>query len=243
VVVNVPEFVLRAYEVVDGAIRLRLQMKVVVGKALDTRTPLFDEDMRFIEFSPYWNVPPSIARGELLPRLRREPAYWDREGFEFVDGAGGVHPALDAAGLDAVRAGHWRIRQRPGPANALGDIKFVFPNREAIYLHHTPATALFDRPRRDFSHGCIRVEQPVALARFVLQGQPDGQAWTEARIREAMAQGRSSTLRLAAPLPVLITYGTSLVQGGRILFLDDVYGQDRLLAAALRAPRPALPLP
>lgn len=234
IVVNVPEFVLRAYEVIDGRIAVRAQMKVVVGKSADTRTPLFDEDLRFIEFSPYWNVPPSIARGELVPRLRRDPGYWVREGFEFV-GPGGVDTALGASKLQAVLAGQLRIRQRPGPRNALGDIKFVFPNRNNIFLHHTPSVSLFDRDRRDFSHGCIRVEDPVALANFVLQNQP---GWTEPRIREAMAAGVSSTLRVDTPVPVLIAYGTSLVRNGQIFFYDDIYGHDRRLDAALEARRP-----
>ena len=168
VVINIPEFVLRAYEVSEGRIRVRLEMKVIVGKMLDTRTPLFDEDMRFIEFSPFWNVPPSIARDEVVPRLRRDPAYFERQGFEFVAPDGRVGAPLSAATLNAVLAGQLRIRQRPGPQNALGDIKFVFPNRSNIYLHHTPATQLFERERRDFSHGCIRIEQPVELAKFVL---------------------------------------------------------------------------
>ena len=231
IVINIPEFVLRAYEVQDGRIRVREQMKVIVGKALDTRTPLFDEDMRFIEFSPYWNVPPSIARNELVPRLRRDPGYFEREGFEFVAAGGQVDTALSAAQLDAVLAGQARIRQRPGPQNALGDIKFVFPNRDNIYLHHTPSVRLFERERRDLSHGCIRVEQPVALARFVLQGMPD---WTAERIRQAMAGGASATLRLAEPVPVVIAYGTTLVRDGKLLFFEDLYGHDRLLDAALR---------
>ena len=231
VVINIPEFVLRAYEVVDGRIVVREQMKVIVGKALDTRTPLFDEDMRYIEFSPYWNVPPSIARGELVPHLRRDPGYFAREGFEFVAAGGDADATLSAANLDAVLAGQLRIRQRPGPQNALGDIKFVFPNRDSIYLHHTPSVRLFERERRDFSHGCIRVERPVALAKFVLQGMPE---WTEERIRQAMEQGRSATLRLAEPVPVLIAYGTTLVIDGRIRFFDDLYGLDRRLDAALR---------
>jgi L,D-transpeptidase YcbB len=231
VVINIPEFVLRAYEVVDGRIVVREQMKVIVGKALDTRTPLFDEDMRFIEFSPYWNVPPSIARNELVPRLQRDPGHFAREGFEFVAAGGEADATLSAGKLDAVLAGQLRIRQRPGPQNALGDIKFVFPNRDNIYLHHTPSLRLFERERRDFSHGCIRVEQPVALARFVLQGMPE---WTEERIRQAMAQGRSATLRLAEPVPVLIAYGTTLVIDGRIHFFEDLYGLDRRLAAALQ---------
>lgn len=237
VVVNLPEFVLRAYEVQDtGRVQLRQEMKVVVGKAMDTRTPLFDEDMRFIEFSPYWNVPPSIARKELVPKLRRDPAHWVQQGFEFVGPGGQVATGLSAAHLDGVLAGQWRIRQRPGPHNALGDIKFVFPNRDNIYLHHTPATALFERERRDFSHGCIRVEHPLALAQFVLAEMPE---WTEERIREAMDKGQSRTLRLSEPLPVLITYGTTLVKGGLTYFYDDIYGLDRVLDAALRRLQPA----
>jgi len=234
IVVNIPEFVLRAYEVQDARVDVQLSMKVIVGKALNTRTPLIEAAMRFIEFSPYWNVPPSIARHETIPRLRRDPAYFEQQGFEFVTGSGEVVRALSAANLEAVLHGGWRIRQRPGPKNALGDIKFVFPNHDNIYLHHTPATQLFERERRDFSHGCIRVEAPVALAQFVLRDQP---AWTEERIRETMAKGESSTLSLRQPLPVLIAYNTVLVKGGRVFFYRDLYGHDRLLDAALRQHR------
>lgn len=237
IVINIPEFVLRAYEVRDGRIVVIQQMKVIVGRALDTRTPLFDEDMRFIEFSPYWNVPRSIARNEIVPRLRRDPGYFTREEFEFVAPDGGVQTTLSATSLDAVLAGQLRIRQRPGARNALGDIKFVFPNRDSIFLHHTPATALFERDRRDFSHGCIRVEEPVALAKFVLQGVPE---WTEERIRQAMGKRESATLRLAEPIPVLIAYGTTLVKDGRVHFFDDIYGLDKALDIALRR-RPPTP--
>jgi murein L,D-transpeptidase YcbB/YkuD len=230
VVINVPEFVLRAYEVQDGRIRLRQSMKVIVGKALDTRTPLIDVDMRYIEFSPYWNVPSSIAREETVPRLRRDPGYFDREGFEFVTPGGQVETSLSAARLDAVTAGAMRIRQRPGPRNALGDIKFVFPNSENIFLHHTPSVSLFDRERRDFSHGCIRLERPVDLASFVMEGMP---GWSEPAIVEAMDLGTSSTVRLAEPVPVLIAYGTALFKDGRMHFFEDIYGHDRLLEAAL----------
>jgi murein L,D-transpeptidase YcbB/YkuD len=236
VVINIPEFTLRAYEVQGERIVVRATMKIIVGKALNTRTPLFTEQMRFIEFQPFWNVPPSIARGEVVPRLRRDPAYWEREGFEFVVG-GRVVTELSATLLDETVAGRARIRQRPGPKNALGDIKFVFPNNDNIYLHHTPAVSLFARDRRDFSHGCIRVEEPVALALFVLHERPE---WTEARIRAAMTEGDPTTLRLAEPIPVLIAYGTAMVKEGRIYFYDDIYGQDRRLDAALRQPRPAL---
>ena len=219
IVVNIPEFMLRAYEVQDGRVSLQLAMKVIVGKALDTRTPLFDEDMRFIEFSPYWNIPPSIARSETIPRLRRDPGYLQQQGMEFVGANGQVHTTLAAEHLDAV------------PKNALGDIKFVFPNNNHIYLHHTPAPLLFQRDRRDFSHGCIRIEDPVALARFVLHNDP---AWPEPRIREAMARGQSATLRLADPLPVVIAYSTAIVKQGKPHFFADLYGQDKLLDRALR---------
>jgi murein L,D-transpeptidase YcbB/YkuD len=238
ILINIPEFVLRAYEVEGDRIEVREQMRVIVGKALDTRTPLFDEDLRFIEFSPYWNVPPSIARAELVPKLRRKPGEWAREGYEFVLGDGRVQTTLSAATLDAVLAGNARIRQRPGERNALGDIKFVFPNADNIYLHHTPSVGLFARERRDFSHGCIRVEAPLALAKFVLRDQPD---WTEARIIEAMTAGESKTLKLDEPIPVLIAYGTALVKQGRLHFFDDIYGHDRLLDAALRRRPPATP--
>lgn len=231
IVINIPEFVLRAYEVGEQGVDVREEMRVIVGKALDTRTPLFDEAMRYIEFSPYWNVPPSIARAELVPKLRVKPGEWTREGYEFVRADGSVQTALDPAGLDAVMRGAARIRQRPGERNALGDIKFVFPNSDNIYLHHTPSVGLFERERRDFSHGCIRVERPLALAEFVLENMPE---WTEARITDAMTAGKSATLKLDEPVQVLIAYGTALVKQGRIHFFDDIYGHDRLLDEALR---------
>lgn len=231
VVVNLPEFVLRAYSLDQGHPRQALRMKVIVGKALKTSTPLFDEDMRFIEFSPYWNIPPSIARSETIPRLRRDPGYFQRQDLELVDRQGKVVPGFDATHLDAVLQGQMRIRQRPGPHNALGDIKFVFPNHNNIYLHHTPSTQLFERTRRDFSHGCIRIEDPHALAQFVLQDEPE---WTEERIRSAMERGKSSTLRLKTPVPVVLAYHTTVVQNGQIHFLPDIYRRDPQLAQALQ---------
>ncbi len=232
IVINVPEFVLRAYEVMNDNISLKLEMNVIVGKSLDTRTPLFDADMRYIEFSPYWNVPPSIARAEIVPKLRRDPSYLEREGFEFISTSGSqVSRKVTALLLDAVLAGTQRIRQRPGPHNALGDIKFVFPNSEHIFLHHTQAKQMFNRNRRDFSHGCIRVQDPVGLAKFVLEPVPQ---WTESRIREAMGKGESATLRLDHPVHVLIAYGTTLVRDGQIYFFDDIYGYDPPLDEALR---------
>jgi murein L,D-transpeptidase YcbB/YkuD len=231
IVVNVPEFVLRAYETQGSHVKLDLEMRVIVGRALDTRTPIFLEDMRFIEFSPYWNVPRSIARSETLPKLRRDPAYFTQQGFEFVAQDGKIVHSLSSAAIDAVQRGEWRVRQRPGPRNALGDIKFIFPNDQNIYLHHTPAPQLFSRVRRDFSHGCIRIESPVQLARFVLHDNPE---WTETRIDEAMKAGKSRTIKLEHPIPVLIAYSTAVVKnGGKVYFYPDIYKQDARLELAL----------
>lgn len=233
IVVNIPEFSLRAYEVKDaGNIDLKLQMRVIVGRALDTSTPLFDEKMRYIEFSPYWNVPPSIARAETLPHIKRDPAWFNQQGFEFVLPDGSISTQVDTQNLTAVQSGRARIRQRPGPHNALGDIKFIFPNNTNIYLHHTPAPQLFSRSRRDFSHGCIRIEAPVELALFVLKNDPE---WTRERIEEAMTAGTSKTIRLKEAIPVVLAYSTVIVQRNRVYFFDDIYGHDRQLAAALKA--------
>lgn len=231
IAVNIPEHMLEAYEVRDGEIEVKVSMRVIIGSALDTRTPLFDEDMRFIEFSPNWNVPISIARSEVIPKIYRDPSYFARQGFEFVSGDGSVSTALSFESLEAVRRGQMRIRQRPGPKNALGDIKFIFPNKDNIYLHHTPSPGLFERDRRDLSHGCIRVEEPVELAKFVLENDP---VWNEERIREAMTKQVSSTLRLREPVRVVLAYNTVQVRDGRVYFFPDIYGQDNLLDQALR---------
>lgn len=231
VVINIPEFTLRAYNVRDDQPVIQAEMRIIVGRALNTRTPLFDGLMQLIEFSPYWNVPPSIARSETFPRLRKDPDYFERQGFEFVDDKGQVIASISEETLQAAEAGEIRVRQRPGPANAMGDIKFIFPNDMNIFLHHTSTPALFDRHRRDFSHGCIRVEEPVALAQFVLQNQPQ---WTEERITEMMSTRTSKTIRLDQPIPVLLHYSTAVVKNDKIYFLPDLYDHDVLLDQALR---------
>lgn len=238
-VVNLPEFELRGLEIDGTQVKIPLQMNVIVGKALNTRTPMFDEQMRMIEFSPYWNVPPSIARAETVPKLRRDPGYLDRQGFEIVTRSGEVVTQVNDAQLAAVQRGEARIRQRPGAQNALGDIKFIFPNNDNIYMHHTPSVGLFQRDRRDFSHGCIRVENPVGLAEFVLQDEPE---WTQEKIREAMESGKSRTIRLKTPVMVVIAYGTAIVKqrGGSIYFYNDIYGHDRQLKQALQKHSQAL---
>jgi len=178
-------------------------------------------------------VPRNILRNETLPRLTRDPGYLGREDMELVStrGDGGVLTSVDATSLAALHAGELRVRQRPGGKNALGGVKFVLPNTMEIYLHGTPARELFERTRRDFSHGCIRVQDPGGLAAFVLQGKPE---WTADAIGAAMTSGRNRTVPLEASIPVVVFYTTAIVDAGdRAIFLPDVYGHDRRLLAAL----------
>ncbi|MBX6330301.1 MAG: L,D-transpeptidase family protein [Gemmatimonadaceae bacterium] len=214
-----------------------LALDVIVGQAYRRRrTPVFVGTMRSVVFRPYWDVPPSIARNEIIPAIRKDPAYFTREALEIVRGTGadGVRYAPTAANLARVAAGTLRIRQRPGEKNALGPVKFIFPNAYNVYLHGTPATELFAHARRDFSHGCIRVSDPAALATFVLQGQDD---WDRPRIEAAMRGTRTVQVTLARPLPVYILYATAVVaDDGRVFFYPDVYGHDAALARALGAP-------
>ncbi len=237
IAVNIPSFRLWAFADARAPERPALAMPVIVGRAVRTETPVFIGEMRHVEFSPYWNVPPSILRNEVLPALRRDPAYLQRHDMELV-GTGrdrAVATAIDATALAALESGAARVRQRPGPRNALDGIKFVLPNTMDIYLHGTPAPALFKAARRDFSHGCIRVADPAALARFVLRDQPE---WTAARIEAAMSSGTTTTAKLAAAIPVVIFYTTAIAAADdRALFLHDLYGHDRRLEAALRAVR------
>ena len=236
IAVNIPSFRLWAFADARDDSAAQLSMPVIVGRAVRAReTPVFMGEMRYVEFSPYWNVPPAIQRAEIVPRLARDPGYWDHENFEAVPAGrnGTAITTLDAATLQGLKTGALRIRQRPGPNNALGGVKFVLPNTLDIYLHDTPARELFEQTRRDFSHGCIRVADPPALAEFVLRDQP---AWTDERIRAAMAAGKTSTATLTQPIPVVIFYTTAIVDdAGRVLFQSDIYGYDRSLEQALRA--------
>lgn len=222
VFINIPRF--RLYAVSGFAVHesQMLQIDVVVGRAVkELRTPTFTADMTHVIFRPYWDVPRSIARNEVLPAARRDPAYLARNHFELVDGRGRIVAATPAA-LDELAAGTLRVRQRPGADNALGAVKFMLPNPHNVYLHDTPARALFSRTRRDFSHGCIRVEDPAALAQFVLQ---EDSAWTPARIAEALDRTTPLRVDLAEPIRVYIVYGTAIArEDGSVLFLDDLYG-------------------
>ena len=230
IVVNIPEFRLRAW---NDAGATALTMRVVVGKAYNHQTPVFDGLMRYVVFRPYWHVPPSIQRAEIAPRLERDPTFLARNQYEIVTSDG--QPAgsdVDEAMLRRIRSVDVRLRQLPGPSNALGLVKFMFPNQNNVYLHSTPSQNLFSRERRDFSHGCIRVEDPVALAAWVLRDQPQ---WTPDAIRAAMnGTTDNQTVVLKRAIPVLIIYATAVAtEEGRVYFFEDIYGHDGTLENAL----------
>lgn len=228
IVVNIPAFLLRAYEIREGGSVRALAMKVIVGKEF-TPTPLLAKPMRYVVFSPYWEVPPNIARKELVPKFARDPRYAVENGF-VIEGPQGSLP-LDAHSFSLVRSGRARIRQKPGPKNALGAVKFMFPNEWNVYLHSTPTPSLFERAERAFSHGCVRVERPAELAEFVLREHP---SWNRERIDAAMASGTPQTVLLPRPILVLFVYATAVVgEGGTVRFLRDFYGLDRKLSEVL----------
>jgi murein L,D-transpeptidase YcbB/YkuD len=232
VIVNLPAYRLWAFDSSADAAAL-LEMRIIVGTAAKTPTPLFIGQLRYLELNPYWNVPRSITLREILPKLARDSAYLDKNDMELVGAKGRVHLEPDAA-LAALRAGRVRIRQRPGARNVLGDLKFAMPNPMDIYLHSTSSKELFDRSRRDLSHGCIRVERPIELAQFVLA---DPQGWNAAAIEAAIRGGKTRTVTLRTPVPVVLFYATAVTErDGRILFAEDIYGRDGPLLEALARP-------
>ncbi|HVX88608.1 MAG TPA: L,D-transpeptidase family protein, partial [Gemmatimonadales bacterium] len=206
----------------------------------DKRTPLLFAPMRTVQFRPYWNVPRSILRDEILPVLERQPRYLAAERMEVVGPRDTVlGDTLTPEILRGLAAGTLRVRQRPGPWNALGRTKFSFPNLEDVYLHGTPDTAAFRLSRRDLSHGCIRVRDPVALATWALQGEG---GWDLARVDSALVGRDTATVAIPDGLSLLIFYTTAVATpDGQVHFYRDYYGQDRALLAALRARRPPAP--
>lgn len=230
IVVNIPEFRLHAD---DEQYHWALSMRVVVGGAYQHQTPGFASVIKSVIFRPYWDVPASILEADLLPRLAKNPAYLAENSYEIVDKKGTVvsEGTVDSLLEEKLRSGDLRVRQKPGTQNALGLIKFDIPSPYDVHMHGTPATELFSRSRRDFSHGCIRVEDPVALAKWVLKDQP---TWSEARIRAAMNGEETFQVKLERPIPVLILYSTAVVmENGEVRFFDDIYGQDAALEQVL----------
>jgi len=207
ILVNIPEFMLHMYE---GNKRV-WDMVVVVGKE-GHNTVMFTGDLNQIVFSPYWNVPPSIVKSEILPAVDRNPNYLDNQNMEIVNSNGELPT----------------IRQKPGTGNALGKVKFLFPNSFNIYFHDTPSKSLFDRDKRAFSHGCIRLQDPFRMAQYLLKDNPE---WSAEKINVAMNEGSEKYVKLKDPVPVFITYYTSWVDDNGLLnFRDDIYKHDEKLS-------------
>jgi murein L,D-transpeptidase YcbB/YkuD len=231
VIVNIPGYMLRVF---SEDHRVAIHMKVVVGKAIRNQTPVFAKNMRYIVFRPFWNIPLDITRADVIPGLRKNSHYLAHKGFEVTDQSGRVitRGAVSTAGLAQLHSGKLMVRQKPGPSNSLGLVKFMFPNEYEVYLHSTPAPQLFKRSRRDFSHGCIRVEMPAELAAWLLRDQPK---WTLDTVRAAMNTGPDNQqVNLTRPVPVLIVYLTATVEeNGEVYFYNDIYGHDDSLNDAL----------
>ena len=239
--VNIPDYHLYAYDHGKPA----LAMRVVVGGEYANATPVFADSMTFLVFRPHWYVPRRIVLEEIAPRADDDDEYLAAAGLEVVDAR---HPSvvldphdIDWGDLDSTDL-PFRVRQRGGDDNALGRVKFMFPNRYSIYLHDTPARDLFRRARRTLSHGCVRVEDPVGLADYVLGGQ---EGWNREQIERAMARPAAGadtaaaggrTVTLEHPVPVYLVYLTAFVRDGVLNFREDPYGKDRAAAARLGPP-------
>ena len=239
IAINIPMFRLWAWDSIPPSGMPLFGMDVIVGRALNTQTPVFVEQLQEVVFRPYWNVPRSIARHEILPIIERDSDYLRRQDMEIVRGPGDDAGAVagTAENIALLRQGALRVRQRPGSRNALGLVKFVFPNDENVYMHGTPAQALFSRSRRDFSHGCVRVEDPAALAAWVLADRPE---WTRDRIDATMTGSQSVRAKLVRPIQVILFYTTAAVmpEDGTIRFAEDIYLHDARLDRALARPHP-----
>ena len=238
--VNLPEFLLRGYTPEHA---LDFTMRVVVGQAKDNHaTPVFTHMMKYVVFRPYWNVPVDIAKKELVPHIAAIPDYLSTKNFEATTNKGVVLTNYTAR---QVSQGMVMVREKPGPKNSLGLIKFMFPNQYDIYLHSTPAVSLFDRTRRDYSHGCIRVQKPADLAVWVLQDNTGD--WDLDKVNDAMNNGPDNkTVGLKTQLPIVIFYLTAIVaEDGQTHFYDDIYGYDADMQQVFTKgpPYPVKPVP
>jgi len=237
IIVNIPQFQLFAFHTTEDRQADLLIMKVVVGKAFpSSNTPVFSADMNQLVLRPFWDVPRSILQNELLPQMKRDPNWVQKRGFEIVRGQGDdatVVPQSDQS-IAALGRNELRLRQKPGPKNALGSVKFLFPNRYNVYLHDTPSQATFEQSRRAASHGCVRVSDPRALALYALRNNP---GWDAARIDAAMNAETGTRIKLDQPIRVFLVYATALaLADGRILFFEDIYHHDEKLAQVWTVP-------
>jgi murein L,D-transpeptidase YcbB/YkuD len=220
IIVNIPAYRLDVWE----GERQVLSMRVVVGRK-DTPTPIFNDRMTYLVFSPYWNVPPEIAENETLPAILQDVQFLERNNMEVIDTNGNP---VDPTSIDLGDPAGYRFRQRPGGQNSLGLVKFMFPNQFNVYLHDTPADSLFAQATRSFSHGCVRVERPEALAQYLLRDQA---AWTPDRIAKAMHSMEEQTVKLTEPLPVYLGYWTASATPEGVHFTGDLYDIDRRQSA------------
>jgi murein L,D-transpeptidase YcbB/YkuD len=219
VFVNVPAYQM---QVMEGD-RPALAMRVIVGDP-QHQTPLFSDEMTTVVFSPNWNVPESIIRKEMLPKLVNDPGFLERQDIQVVGTSGQVIDAEAVDWDDESEVSALHFRQEPGPKNALGLVKFQFPNSFDVYLHDTPQDALFNKDHRALSHGCVRLENPIALAEYALRDKPE---WTMEKITAAMNAGEEHAVALKEHLPVHIGYFTAWVNGdGSVTYTDDPYGLD-----------------
>ena len=208
--------------------------RAVVGKPY-RKTPIFRSEMTYLVLNPTWTVPPTILAQDMLPAQRRDPGYLARKGLQVIDARGNVVPtsSIDWANATAKNF-RYALRQPPGPDNALGRVKFMFPNSYSVYLHDTPSRSLFEKSERAASSGCIRIENPLELAALLLRDKP---GWDRAAIDRVVASGQTTTVKFAEPVPVLLSYWTAWVdRDGIAQFRDDVYGRDPQVARALAEP-------
>src|SRR6202522_3964146 len=233
VVVNLPEYRVRAMNP-DGTVAF--YKNVIIGKAYGHKSPIFEKEIQYVVFRPYWDVTPSIQRNEIVPHIQKDPNYIAKNHFEVVTPQGEVvtDNRVSPEVLEGIKSLHLMVRQKPGDTNSLGLVKIIFPNPDNVYLHGTDAPGLFTQDVRDFSHGCIRVQNPEDLVAWVLRNNPD---WDLERVKATM-NGEKNNLQvnLATRIPVLIVYGTAAVnEENQIRFFDDIYGYDAALDKALAA--------
>jgi murein L,D-transpeptidase YcbB/YkuD len=236
VVVNLPEYRVRAMNP-DGTVAF--YKNVIIGKAYGHKSPVFEKEIQYVVFRPYWNVTPSIQRNEIVPHIQKDPNYIAKHDFEVVTPTGEVvtDNQVSPEVLEGIRSLHLMVRQKPGDTNSLGLVKIIFPNPDNVYLHGTDAPELFSPDVRDFSHGCVRVEKPADLVAWVLRNNP---GWDLERVKATM-NGEKNNLQvnLATRIPVLIVYGTATVnEENQIRFFDDIYGYDAELDKALAREHP-----